>query len=60
MNYEPGFLLTSFVIFIAILKDFKHFLAALITAFVLLFMHCFLSYILDKIFKKWKRWLKKE
>lgn len=53
MNCESGILLTSFVMFIANLKDFKHFLAALITAYVLLFMLCFLPYILDKILKKW-------
>ena len=51
MTDEQGILLTSFAMFIANLKDFKHFLAALITAFVLLFMSCFLPYILDKILK---------
>lgn len=59
MTDEQGILLTSFAMFIANLKDFKHFLAALITAFVLLFMSCFLPYILDKILKngglKWKK-----
>lgn len=55
MKDEPGILLTSFVMFIANLKDFKHFLASLITAFVLLFMSCFLPYILDKILKKLKK-----
>lgn len=61
MKDEPGILLTSFVMFIANLKDFKHFLASLITAFVLLFMSCFLPYILDKILKKVKKdYLKNE
>lgn len=54
MKDEPGILLTSFLMFIANLKDFKHFLAALITTYVLLFMPCF-PYILDKILKKAKK-----
>lgn len=55
MNYGPSILLTFFVMLIVNLKDFKHFLVALITAFVLLFIHCFLPYILDKILKKVKK-----